>query len=103
MPNWDASAVGSENNGPFRSSNPLNFPPLASDSGFAGELRARGAIGDASTFVLSKGSFLTARSAFFSFWAERSAFRAAAVVTATWGVTLIGLRELGGSGRRASR
>ena len=100
IPNSDTFATGSENNGPLRSSNAFNFPP---DSGLAGELKARGAIAAAAAFVLSKGSFLTAKSAFFSFCAERSALRAAAVVAATWGVILIGLRVLGGSGRRASR
>lgn len=99
----NSDATGSRNRGPFRSSKAFKFPSLTPDSGLAGELNTRGAVGAAAAFVLSKGSFLTANSAFFSFWADRSAFRAAAVVTATWGVTLISSRGLGRSGRRESR
>lgn len=44
--------------------------------------------------LLSKGSFLTASRARFNFCAERSAFNAAAVVTATWGITAEGFLTL---------
>lgn len=49
--------------------------------------------------LLSKGSFLTASKARFNFCAERSAFNAAAVVTATWGITADGFLTLDSENR----
>lgn len=58
------------------------------------------AVTAAVTFL--RGSCRIANRARLSFSADRSAFKAAAVVTATWGVTLNGRLETG-SGSRASR
>lgn len=51
--------------------------------------------------LFSNGSLRTDKSARLSLWAERSAFNAAAVVTATFGVTLYGRLEMA-SGSRLS-
>lgn len=85
------------NNGPVEAGK-----PKPDGSAFCGVLNATGGAGATAALVLRSGSLRTDNSARFSLWAERSAFRAAAVVIATWGVTLYGRRETG-SGRRGSR
>ena len=78
-------AGGSLNSDPVR--RPANPAP-----GPAFEGVSLGALGALTAVVLRSGSFLTAKSAFLRRWAERSALRAAAVVTATFSVILLGLR-----------
>lgn len=56
-------------------------------------------VGLDAALLLSKGSFLTASRARFNFCAERSAFNAAAVVTATWGITADGFLTLDSESR----
>jgi hypothetical protein len=92
----EASPVGAVNKGPA-----MELKGLEPATDFCGVLTSRGGGGAKAALWLRIGSLRTFRRAFFSLWADLSAFRAAAVVTATLGVTII--LPLRRSGSRASR
>ncbi len=76
------SASGAENKGPVPEPKILELA-----KGFWGLSDSKGGSGAEAAFLFNIGSLRTLRRAFFSLCADLSAFRAAAVVTATWGVT----------------